>query len=172
MKTTRQVDVGRAIVIFTMKGRVYSHNNIPPVSVIDFEDTSSGRLAWHIFNKMTPGQRRLAGFTGPIKPGTLLCLSPGIKFKQFGGSAQEAQTEDIPLKFKKWWYGDLDWKINLKDFTAGLKELLRDEGFINYKGKEYPIANIENMEIIRSPRYVEVEADMCGSAPPPTGERK
>ena len=49
-------------------------------NIFSFEDTITGKLAFHMFKKMTPQQKIDSGLTGRLKPGSRVFCMPGLKF--------------------------------------------------------------------------------------------
>jgi len=60
-----------------------------------FDESPTGRMAWHLWQRMTPAQKEATGLTKPITPGTRLFMMPGItceiKAPQFSKLSGENQ---------------------------------------------------------------------------------
>ena len=49
-------------------------------NIFQFEDTTTGKLAFHMFKKMSPEQKEVSGLTGRLKPGSRVFCMPGLSF--------------------------------------------------------------------------------------------
>ena len=49
-------------------------------NIFTFEDSPTGRLAFHMFKKMSPAEKTKSGLTGRLKPGSRVFCMPGMKF--------------------------------------------------------------------------------------------
>ena len=50
---------------------------------LEFEDTPAGKVAWHLWNKMTAAEREATGLTKPLTPGSRVFTMPGLKLKVY-----------------------------------------------------------------------------------------
>ena len=49
-------------------------------NIFTFDDTTTGKLAFHMFKKMSPEDREKSGLTGRLKPGSRVFCMPGLSF--------------------------------------------------------------------------------------------
>jgi hypothetical protein len=49
-------------------------------NIFSFDDTVTGKLAFHMFKKMSPEERAKSGLTGRLKPGARVFCMPGLSF--------------------------------------------------------------------------------------------
>jgi len=47
---------------------------------VKFNDNPAGKLAWHVWAKMTPEQKESTRLTSPVKTGATIFLMPGMSF--------------------------------------------------------------------------------------------
>lgn len=48
---------------------------------INFEDSATGKVAWHVWSKMTAEQRQQTGLLDPFSPGSKVFMMPGMTLK-------------------------------------------------------------------------------------------
>lgn len=49
----------------------------------EFGDTPTGKVAWHVWNKMTVAERKATGLTEPFSPGSKVFCFPGLALKAY-----------------------------------------------------------------------------------------
>jgi len=63
----------------------------------DFEDSGTGKLAWLLYKKMTPAEKKAAGFSGALTPGSRIMTPPGVKLSIKNPQLQKMDGENRDL---------------------------------------------------------------------------
>ncbi|MCK5236464.1 MAG: hypothetical protein KAR06_05695, partial [Deltaproteobacteria bacterium] len=62
-----------------------------------FDDTGTGKLAWLLYKKMTDAEKKTAGFTGALTPGSRIMTPPGVTLSIKNPQLQKMDGENRDL---------------------------------------------------------------------------